>query len=265
VRIGLVTPVVTLNPRSHNAWESDAVPADVVRIARAADELGWHHLTASEHVGIPAAEAAVRGARYWDPLATLSWLAGHTTHIRLATHVLVLGYHHPLQLAKAYGTLALLSGNRVVLGVGVGSLEAEFTLLGKEFRDRGVRADESLVELRAAMDQPVAAGFALDPHQRSLRRALEHGDGWVPFGLQPEEVASMLPAIPDGFEIVLHPPLPVDPLGAAEDLISTARRWQAAGATVLNLRLVHTGVQHCIDQLAECTRLLQQAGLAEVR
>ncbi len=47
----------------------------------------------------------MRGAVYWDPLATLRFLAAHTWRIRLATAVLVLGYHHPLEIAKRYGTL----------------------------------------------------------------------------------------------------------------------------------------------------------------
>ncbi len=59
--------------------------------------------------------------------------------IRLATMTLVLGYHHPLAIVKRYGTLDHVSGGRVILGVGVGTLKEEFDLLGAPFDDRGDR------------------------------------------------------------------------------------------------------------------------------
>ena len=76
--------------------------------------------------------------------------AARTTRIRFATNVLVLGYHHPLEIAKRYGTLDRLSGGRVILGVGVGTLKEEFDLLGVPFDDRGARADDALRALKLA-------------------------------------------------------------------------------------------------------------------
>src|SRR5512143_1600498 len=133
MRFGLATPVVTCHPDHAAPWEAEAGPADIARIAVAADSLGYHHLTCSDHVAIPAAVAPVRGARYYDPLATFGFLAAQTERIRFLTHVLVLGYHHPLEIAKRYGTLDRLSGGRVILGVGIGTLEEEFRLLGARF------------------------------------------------------------------------------------------------------------------------------------
>src|ERR1700704_6708082 len=123
MKIGIVTPVLTLLPRAHARWEETGTLDDVVDIAREAERLGYHHLTCSEHVAIPTDVAEVRGGTYWDALATLSYLAARTSTIRLATHVLVLGYHHPLEIAKRYGTLDRISDGRLILGVGVGSLE----------------------------------------------------------------------------------------------------------------------------------------------
>ena len=71
MRLGIVTPVVTLNPRAHNVWEESAGLDELVAVAQAADRLGYHHLTCSEHVAVPGEAAATRGGRYWDPLATL--------------------------------------------------------------------------------------------------------------------------------------------------------------------------------------------------
>lgn len=164
MRLSVVTPVVTRVPGSHARWEEDAGVTELVDIARAADRLGYHHLTCSEHVGIPTEVAEVRGATYWDPLATFGYLAAVTERVRLATYVLVLGYHHPLEIAKRYGTLDVVSGGRLILGVGVGSLREEFELLDAPFGDRGVRADDALIALRASLsrEQPAYHGSHYD-------------------------------------------------------------------------------------------------------
>src|SRR6266550_4455753 len=105
MKLGVVTPVVTRLPRAHATWEETAGIDEIARVAVEAERLGYHHLTCSEHVALPAAVAETRGATYWDPLPTFGYIAARTTTIRLATHVLVLGYHHPLAIAKRYGTL----------------------------------------------------------------------------------------------------------------------------------------------------------------
>ena len=91
---------------------------------------------------------------YWDPLSTFGYLAARTARIRFATNVLVLGYHHPLEIAKRYGTLDKVSGGRLVLGVGVGTLKEEFDLLGAPYDDRGDRADDALRALRVPSRGP---------------------------------------------------------------------------------------------------------------
>src|SRR5690625_807585 len=216
--LGIGSPVVTRHPATASGWESDAGIAELAAIAETADRLGLHHMTCSEHVAVPAGVAAERGGTYWDPLATFGFLAARTSRLRLVTQVLVLGFHHPLGLAKRYGTLDTVSGGRLVLGLGVGSLREEFDLLGEPFSGRGARADEAIVALRAAMGttSPAHSGehyaFAdvvVDPttaqaqvplwiggrSARSLRRAVELGDGWVPFGLPLRELTEMLAAV----------------------------------------------------------------------
>ncbi|MEY2448344.1 MAG: hypothetical protein QOH79_1820 [Acidimicrobiaceae bacterium] len=267
MRLGLITPVLTLNPRVHNSWEETAPFSAVVEIAEAADRLGYHHLTCSEHVAVPAGEiAARRGSRYYDPLATFGYLAARTTQIRFETHVLVLGYHHPFEIAKRYGTLDAIAGGRLILGVGVGSLEEEFALLGAAFADRGERGDESLRELRRVMGAREVDGFIIDPHAvqervpiwiggrtfRSLRRAVELADGWCPFGLKADIIAAMITRagpLPDGFEVVLFPePMP-DPVGDPARARQVIEPYVEAGATILNLRLRSDSLPHCLEQL----------------
>ncbi len=113
-------------PHAHAPWEDDAGIAEIAMVAEAADRLGYHHVTCSEHVAVPFSAGEMRGAAYWDPLSTFGYLAARTTQIRLVTHVLVLGYHHPLEIAKRYGTLDRVSDGRLILGVGVGTLQEEF-------------------------------------------------------------------------------------------------------------------------------------------
>ena len=248
-----------------------------------AERLGYHHVTCSEHVAIPTAVAEVRGGRYWDPLATFGYLAALTSTIRLATHVLVLGYHHPLEIAKRYGTLDVVSDGRLILGVGVGSLEEEFDLLGAPFADRGARADDAMRALRAALSEREPeyhgavfdfSGMLVDPcavqahvpmwvggrTARSLRRAVELGDGWAPFGLRTAEIAAMLARARDTeawaarrtpIEIVLQNERPLDPLGeptrvagAGPEDCSTRERPRSTS------RFVHHSPAHYKEQLA---------------
>ena len=283
MRFGLVTPIVTRHPANDAPWTEDAGPAELLEIAAAADRLGFHHLTCSEHVAIPAHVAPVRGARYYDPLATFGFLAARTTQIRLVTHVLVLGYHHPLEIAKRYGTLDRLSGGRLVLGVGVGTLAEEFALLDVPFADRGARYEDALRALRAAFGrrEPSYAGthyrFAdvlVDPcgvqpdvpiwlggrTARSLRRALAFGDGWGPFGLGLEQLGALLAKARGSqewrertrpFALVLPIDVQLDPLDPAEraQLAERCERYRALGTTVLNLRLRHRSLRHYLEQL----------------
>jgi probable F420-dependent oxidoreductase len=272
--LGVITPVATQMPSAHAAWESGAGIDEMARVARAADELGFDHLTCSEHVVVPPADAEVRGAVYWDPLSTLAFLAAHTQRIRLATYVLVLGYHHPLEIAKRYGTLDRISGGRVVLGVGVGTLEREFELLGVPMRRRGERADDALRALRACLGRSRVEyhgehydfeDLLVEPHApredvpiwiggrspRSLRRAVELGDGWAPFGLKRADLAAWLAAEdpPAPFEVVVQPGRLVDPLGDLEAVDELLGQWAGAGATVVNLHLVHHSLEHYLEQL----------------
>jgi probable F420-dependent oxidoreductase len=274
VRLGIATPVVTYVAGARLRWEQVASIDDIGRVAEAADRLGYHHLTCSEHIGMPATESDRRGSRYWDPLATLGYISARTSQIRLATMTLVLGYHHPLEIVKRYGTLDHVSGGRVILGVGVGSLKEEFDLLGASFEDRGERADDALRALRAALasNEPVYAGkyyqfggltvdpCALQPHmpiwiggrtRRSLRRAITLADGWCPFGISLDTAAEWLGAreIPPGFEVVLPADKPLDPVGAPDATAETLAAMEAAGTTIVSARFTHHSLDHYLEQI----------------
>lgn len=281
VRIGLSTPALIQVPGGSSAWERDADIDDVARVAECADELGFDYLTCAEHVAVPVDGTEGRGSTYWDPLATLAFLAARTSHIRLATSVIVLGYHHPLAIAKRYGTLDRISRGRLVLGVGVGSLAAEFELLGAEWDRRGDRADDALRALRASLStsRPVYHGeyfdyesVAVEPcalqrrvpiwvggrSRRSLRRAVTLGDGWMPFGLQAAEIAKMLGSVqlPDDFDVVLATGRPIDPLGGPADASRRLQKLRDAGATAITCSLTAQSAAHFCDQLAALRALV---------
>lgn len=274
LRIGLSTPMVMRLPGAASDWERDGAVEDLVRIAEAADVLGFDYLTCPEHVVVPEDDAGQRGATYWDPLATLAYLAARTTRIRLLTAVVVLGYHHPLEIAKRYGTLDRLSGGRLTLGVGVGSLAAEFGLLGASFDDRGPRADDALRALRSSLstatpyysgefysyDSVVLDPCAVQQHvpiwvggrtRRSLRRAVTLADGWMPFGTSASATAEMLSAVelPPEFDVAL-PCGPLDPIGAPDDVARRLSRLAEVGATTVTCSIAAESPTHYCDQLA---------------
>jgi probable F420-dependent oxidoreductase len=284
-KLSVATPVVTMFPPSSGEWEKQASIEDLAQIAEAADRLGYHHLTCSEHIALPAAETNRRGTRYWDPLATFGYLAARTQRIRLATNVLVLAYHHPLEIAKRYGTLDLVSGGRLILGVGVGSLKEEFELIGAPFEDRGQRGDDALRALRAALSvaEPTYhgefysfGGLVVDPCAvqdhvpiwiggrtlRSLRRAVTLADGWAPFAVNLQQVRDWLGRfeVGTGFEVVLPPPELLDPIGEPERTHDVLGETAAHGATIISAIFRHTSLQHYLENLHALAELHPPTG-----
>jgi probable F420-dependent oxidoreductase len=183
-----------------------------VPLAKAADEAGWHAVALSDHVANPEVIESVYpytedGGRRWepftpwaDPWVAIGAMAGSTTSIRFFTNVYVLPMRPPATVAKAVGTAAVISGNRVALGVGMGWMEEEFRLLEQPFARRGKRADEML----EVLEKLWAGGWAehhgefydfdrleMSPapteripiyvggmSEAALRRAARH-DGWI--------------------------------------------------------------------------------------
>jgi probable F420-dependent oxidoreductase len=286
LKLGITPPLFTMTPDARAPWEADAQLADVVPLIEAADRLGYEYVTCSEHVIIPDDVAPVRGGRYWDPLATFGYLSARTTRIRFATYVLVLGYHHPLEICKRYGTLDRISDGRLILGVGVGSLQPEFELLGASFDDRGARGDEALRALRTSFGRREPefhgeyfeySGVIVDPcgvqetvplwiggrTPRSLRRAVELADGWAPFGLRRNELMAMLDTARAGdswaarqeatdlppFEVSLPAGRLLDPVDEPDAAVEILEGMREIGATIVNVSFRHRSPRHYVEQL----------------
>ncbi|MFF7391721.1 LLM class F420-dependent oxidoreductase [Streptomyces scabiei] len=199
-------PVQSQSTLYAEPWEAGAGPHDLAEIARAADRAGFAYVAVCDHVAIPRRLASAMSTVWYDPVATLAYLAGVTERVRLLSHVAVVGLRHPLVTAKQYATLDHLSGGRLILGVGAGHVREEFEALGADFDRRGAVLDECVDALRAALgpdEFPSHHGKLYDfedlgqrprPAQSrvplwvggsspaAVRRAAVRGDGWLPQG-----------------------------------------------------------------------------------
>jgi probable F420-dependent oxidoreductase len=132
------------------SWAS---PANCVEIARKAEELGYTSLWTFQRLLSPLdVDAPVLATPYHsvhDPLATLAYLAGHTSKARLGVAVVNLPYYAPIVLAKLLTTIDHLSDGRLDAGLGIGWLPQEFEAVGVSAARRGARAEDSLRCLRA--------------------------------------------------------------------------------------------------------------------
>ena len=167
----------------------------VAELARAAEAAGFDAVFVTDHPAPPVDWIAGGGHHTLDPLVTLSAVAAATTTLRVHTNLFVPAYRNPLVSAKAVATLDVLSGGRVILGVGAGYLEGEFAAVGADFARRNDVLDDAIRTMRAAWTgEPVDGVVSLPrPVQqpgppvwiggnstRAIRRAVELGDGWVP-------------------------------------------------------------------------------------
>src|ERR1700761_4526735 len=221
LKFGVVAPVaagVTANPRWMTAF------------ARHLEGCGFESIGVVEHAVLATQYDSVypydRSGRVElsadcpvpDPLDLLSFLAGHTDRLGLATGVLVLPNHHPIVLAKRAATVDALSGGRLRLCVGVGWLREEIEACGTKYESRGRRADEQLAVLRALWDdqpqgvthhgeflqfqtvvrspKPVAGMPLQEPiagHRKAAaRRAGRFGDGFQPLGVTVTQLEGLL-------------------------------------------------------------------------
>lgn len=203
---GMQLPIQSQSTIYAEAWEAEAGPAELARVAQACDAAGFFYVAVCDHVAIPKPLDEKMSTSWYDTLTTLGWLAGITEQVHLLSHVYVLPYRHPLMTAKGFSTLDALSGGRAILGVGAGHVEGEFALLGADYANRGRVLDDALDVVRAAFadeypraDTPTwsvaDAGMRPRPARPggppiwvggssapAIRRAARVGDGWLPQG-----------------------------------------------------------------------------------
>jgi probable F420-dependent oxidoreductase len=141
-------------------WGPDANREGVLTVARLADDAGLDSVWVADHLVYPLRSKSTYPYRddgvpfaaedgFLEAFTTLAAIAGATKHVALGTSVLVLPMREPLQVAKTIATLDVLSGGRVVLGIGVGWWAEEFRVLGAQFERRGRRMDAQIAVMRA--------------------------------------------------------------------------------------------------------------------
>lgn len=212
-------PIQSQSRLYYEEWEEAAGPAELATIAKAADDAGCFAIAVCDHTAIPTRLAERMSTVWWDTVATLGFLAAHTSRVRLLSHVLILAQRHPLRAAKEFATLDLLSNGRIIIGVGAGHVEEEYELYSKPFAARGRATDEAITSLALALSEefptlpgPIwpAAGLGAKPRPvqsprppiwvggssaPALRRAGMLGDGWLPQGTpraqMPEQIATI--------------------------------------------------------------------------
>lgn len=218
-----------------------------------------------------------------DPLELLSFIAGATTTLGLATGVLVLPDHHPVVLAKRIATLDALSGGRFRLCVGMGWMREEIEACGVDFSTRGRRADEQIQVLRALWSgEPTSyAGefFSFEhalcrpaPGERSIpihvgghtraaaRRAGRLGDGLQPLGVAGDELAELRAEMAHSAEEAGRDPERLElTLGHLVTRVDQGKAEKLAGMGATRVVLAMSDTQHldqARDELSACAERL---------
>lgn len=202
---------------------------DYVTAAAAAERAGFESVWVPDHLAIPAAigsrfpysadgESGLHpGTQFYDACVLLSFIAAATSRLLLGTYVYVLPLRHPFVTAKAIGSLDLLSGGRVALGVGAGWLGEEYEALGVDFNARGALTTDAITVIRRLWSDELAAadagryrfesvGMSPQPGRTipilvgghsapAVRRAAVLGDGWIGSPRMPSELAAHLAAM----------------------------------------------------------------------
>jgi probable F420-dependent oxidoreductase len=207
-------------------------PDEIAAAARAAEDAGFDSLWAGEHIVLPDPQVPPSPMAPHDPaldsLLALTWAAAHTSTVRLATGIVILPQRNPMVLAKEMATLDVLSGGRMMLGVGVGYLEPEFRAIGANFAERGAVTDEYLDAMEHLWydERPEYHGrfvdFAgIDAHPRPVqrpiplvvaghspaayRRVVARANGWYGYWLTPDDVARSLAGLREAADRVERP------------------------------------------------------------
>ncbi len=275
---GMQLPVQSQSTLYAQPWESAAGPDELAAVARACEAAGFFYVGVCDHTFIPERLAGAMSTVWYDTIATLGWLAGITTEIRLLSHIYVVALRHPLRAAKEFATVDALSHGRVICGVGAGHVIEEFDQMGPDFDHRGTATDEAIVGLAAGLadEYPVlpgprweASGLGLRPRPAqsprppiwvggsspaALRRAARFADGWLPQSLGPNvELLAELGGLREQYRAGA----PLD-IGGISDCLFV-------GTPPAALELPPGTVAGPAEQVAEYLRVFSRAGVGQVQ
>jgi probable F420-dependent oxidoreductase len=196
----------------------------ITRLAVQAEECGFSALAFSDHPAPSIKWRHAGGHDTVDPAVALTYVAAVTERIRLMTNLYVLPFRNPYLAAKNLTSLDILSGGRLIAGIGAGYLRSEFSALGVDFDQRAALLDgglDALVRIWTRPDEPVAGDdFAATaplwlspplqrPHppiwiggnsKAALRRVVQFGQGWSPVIAPPSMASAVRTAVIDSHE-----------------------------------------------------------------
>ena len=168
------------------------------------ERLLWPVKPQTPYGGVPNLPIPVEYQSVLDPLETLTYLAGNTQRISLGTSIIDILFHNPVILARRFATLDVLSGGRVIAGLGLGWSKDEYDASGIPFSHKGTRADEymqvlkriwtdDVVEFRGQFYNIPASKIGPKPVQKphppillgayspkAFPRIVNYADGWIP-------------------------------------------------------------------------------------
>jgi probable F420-dependent oxidoreductase len=186
-------------------------PEAIAAVARAAEKAGFESFWGGEHIALadPQAPASPMPPRIYfvDLNVTMAFAAAHTRSLRFGTGIMILPLRNPVVLAKQLASVDVMSGGRLIFGIGIGNLEFEFNAVGMPFDHKGKRAEEALAAMKALWTMDRAefhgryfsfAGVRAEPRpvQRphpeivfggktpyAFSRTARLGNGWYGYGL----------------------------------------------------------------------------------
>ena len=272
-------------------------PAIIRNFVETAEGVGFERLTLVDHIlGAKEAKDAPWAVHYTieygfhEPLTLFAWIAGFTKSIQLVTANVVLPQRQTELVAKQAAQIDILTGGRMVLGIGVGWSKSEFEALNMNFANRGARIEEQVDLLRRLwtdelvefegkwhkisemgmnprpIQQPIPIWFGA-MEEVAVRRAARIGDGWLmsPRGKPDDQMKKLVEAFYGEAESAGRNvnDLGIDATVFAEDRgpnewLSEAQAWRDLGATSITFRTSESGFTH-IDQHINAMRRLAEA------
>jgi len=259
--------------------EIGADPKAIRDYAQAAEDLGYEHLLAYDHVlgADPSNREGWRGythdTMFHEPLTLFGYLAAITRRLELVTGVIVLPQRQTALVAKQAAEVDVLSRGRLRLGVGIGWNAVEYEALGEDFSTRGARIEEQIEVMRLLWTQEVVsykgnyhrideAGINPLPVQRpipvwmgaradvGLRRTARVADGWFPLGPPDDRMREALKRLRNYVEEAGRDPESVEiearlDVGrvSPEEWVRQTEAWRSLGATHISVNTMNAGLR----------------------
>jgi probable F420-dependent oxidoreductase len=186
-------------------------PEAIAAVARAAEDAGFESFWGGEHLALadPQTPASPMPPRidFVDLNVTMAFAAAHTRTLRFGTGIMILPLRNPVILAKQLASVDVVSGGRLIFGIGIGNLEFEFNAVGMPFDHKGRRAEEAVAAMKALWTMAPAefrgryfsfGGVRAEPRPlqqphpeivfggkttHAFRRTARLGNGWYGYGL----------------------------------------------------------------------------------